>query len=380
MQFGILGPLEVADHGGRRLGLGGRKQRSVLAILLLRANEPVAPECLVEELWSGRAPASATASLQAYVSRLRRALGEDGRIATAAGGYELRVAPGELDRERFERLAGEAGASVASGDWELASGKLREALGLWRGPPLSDFQYDSFAQAEIARLTELQIEVVEQRVEAELMLGRETGLIGELEGLVREHPLRERLCGQLMLALYRAGRQADALAAYRQLSGVLREELGLQPAEPLRELERAILSHDPSLAAPAAQLPSPAAGHLPVPATPFLGRGCELAEITALLRGAGGRRLVTLTGAGGSGKTRLALRAAEESARDSRQTHAAATALLIEDQEQQRGRSGRSRRRPAAVAPHPREARTRVSRPSRERAHERSADVRLCQP
>jgi predicted ATPase len=190
---------------------------------------------------------------------------------------------------------------------------LREALGLWRGPPLSDFRYDSFAQAEIARLSELHIEVVEQRIEAELALGREAGLIGELEGLVREHPLRERLCGQLMLALYRAGRQADALAAYRELSGVLREELGLRPSESLRQLERAILGQDPSLSGPAAQ--APAAGYLPVAATPFLGRTRELGEVVALLRGAAGR-LVTLTGAGGSGKTRLAVRVAQECARE----------------------------------------------------------------
>jgi len=311
MRFGILGPLEVAENGGRTLGLGGHKQRSVLAILLLHANEAVSQDRLVEELWSGHSPASAAASLQAYVSRLRRALGEEGRIATTAGGYLLRVAPGELDRERFERLAGEGSKAVATGDWELASGKLREALGLWRGLPLSDFQYDSFAQAEIARLSELHIEVVEQRIEAQLAQGREAGLIGELEGLVREHPLRERLCGQLMLALYRAGRQADALAAYRELSGVLREELGLQPSESLRELEREILSQDPSLSAPAAQ--TSAAGYLPVAATPFLGRARELAEVVALLRGAAGR-LVTLTGAGGSGKTRLAVRTAQECA------------------------------------------------------------------
>ncbi len=315
MRFGILGPLEVADEGGRELLLGGHTQRSVLAILLLHANEVVARDRLIEELWSGQPPASAATSLQAHISRLRRALREDRRILTTGGGYLIRVADGELDRERFERMVEDGAAAISAGDWGLASATLREALSLWRGPPLSDFQYDSFTQAEIARLEELRVAAVEQRVEAELALGRDVTVIGDLERLVREHPYRERLHGQLMLALYRTGRQADALAAYQAARRTLVEELGLEPSAELRELEQDILRHDPSLSPPAAQAPPPAVGHLPVPATPFLGRARELAEVSALLRGAD-RRLVTLTGAGGSGKTRLALRVAQACAGD----------------------------------------------------------------
>ena len=310
MHFGILGPLEVADEGGRELPLGGHTQRSVLAILLLHANEVVSRDRLIEQLWSGRPPASAATSLHAHISRLRRALREDRRILTTGGGYLIRVANGELDRERFERMVEAGGAAISAGDWELASETLREALSLWRGPPLSDFQYDSFTQAEIARLEELRVAAVEQRIEAELALGREAQALGDLERLVREHPYRERLHGQLMLALYRTGRQADALAAYQAARRTLVEELGLEPSAELRELEQDILRHDPSLSPPAAQAPATAVGHLPVPATPFIGRARELAEVSALLRSAD-RRLLTLTGAGGSGKTRLALRVAE---------------------------------------------------------------------
>ena len=314
MRFGILGPLEVADEGGRSLALGGRRQRSVLAILLLHANEVVARDRLMEELWSGQPPASAATSLHAHVSRLRRALGEDRRIVTAGGGYLIRVADGELDRERFERLVEEGAGAISRSDWELGSGRLREALSLWRGPPLSDFRYDSFAQAEIARLEELHVGAVERRIEAELALGRDGAVVGDLERLVREHPYRERLRGQLMLALYRTGRQADALAAYQAARRTLVQELGIEPSAELRELEQGILRHDPSLS-PAAQARPLAAGHLPVPATPFLGRARELAEVTTLL-GDADRRLVTLTGAGGSGKTRLALRAAHARAEE----------------------------------------------------------------
>ena len=252
MRFGILGPLEVAENAGRRLKLGGHRQRAVLAILLLHANEVVSSDRLVEDLWSGRPPASAATSLQAHVSRLRRALGEDERIVTTGGGYLIRVAPDELDRDRFERLVEEGSAAVVTEGWELASAKLREALSLWRGAAMADFAYDSFAQAEISRLDEMRLSAVEQRVEAELALGREATVIGDLERLVGEHPYRERLRGQLMLALYRTGRQAEALAAYREVSGVLRDELGLEPGESLRELERAILGHDPSLSEPPA--------------------------------------------------------------------------------------------------------------------------------
>ena len=315
MRFGILGPLEAADEGGRGLVLGGRTQRSVLAILLLHANEVVARDRLIDELWSGSPPASAATSLHAHISRLRRALGEERRIVTTSGGYLIRVADGELDRDRFERLVEEGAGAISRGDWELGSGRLRDALSLWRGPPLSDFRYDSFAQAEIARMEELHVGAVERRIEAELALGRDAQVVGDLERLVREHPYRERLRGQLMLVLYRTGRQADALAAYQAARRTLVQELGIEPSVELRELEQRMLRHDPSLSPPAAQVPLLAVGHLPVPATPFLGRARELSEVTALL-GDADRRLVTLTGAGGSGKTRLALRAAHACAEE----------------------------------------------------------------
>jgi predicted ATPase/DNA-binding SARP family transcriptional activator len=317
MRFGILGPLEVAEDRGRQLELGGRKQRAVLAILLLHANEVVSSDRLVEDSWSGRPPASGATSLQAHISRLRRALGGDRRIVTTGGGYLLRVAPGEIDRDRFERLVEEGSAAVVTEDWELASATLRGALGLWRGAPLSDFAYDSFAQAEISRLEEMRLAALEDRIEAELALGREAQAVGDLERLAREHLYRERLRGQLMLALYRMGRQAEALAAYRKARSVLVEELGIEPSAELRELEQGILRHDPALSTPRAQEPPSGASHLPVPATPFLGRARELAEVTRLIWRADGR-LLTLTGAGGSGKTRLALRAAQACAEEYR--------------------------------------------------------------
>lgn len=227
-------------------------QRAVLAILLLHANEAVTSDRLVEALWAGDPPASAAKSLQVHVSRLRRALGsgrrDDGeRLVTAAGGYLLRVLPGELDGERCERLLEEGHELAAAGRWELAEKKLREALELWRGQPLSEFEYESFAQAEIARLSELRMVAVEQRIDAELALGRGRQVIGELELLVRAHPYREQLRGRLMLALYRSGRQAEALEAYRDARSALVQELGIEPSAELRELHAAILAQEASL-------------------------------------------------------------------------------------------------------------------------------------
>jgi DNA-binding SARP family transcriptional activator len=252
MRFGILGPLEVSDDEGRPLPLAAPKQRAVLAILLLHANEVVSSDRLTEDLWAGEAPASAVKSLQVHVSRLRRALSDAAgpsaeRLVTVAGGYLMRVAPGEFDAELFERLTGEASALIDVGDHEHALRKLRPALDLWRGRPLSDFEYDSFAQPEIARLSELRVVAIEQRISAELALGREGQVVGELERLVREHPYRERLRGQLMLALYRSGRQAEALQAYRDTRSFLTDELGLEPSIELRNLHEAILAQDPSL-------------------------------------------------------------------------------------------------------------------------------------
>jgi DNA-binding SARP family transcriptional activator len=241
MDFRLLGPLEVVERD-RPLALGGVKQRSLLAILLLEANALVSTDRLIDQLWGATPPATCGKSIQVYVSRLRKELG-DGRLATRAPGYVLRVDPSELDLARFEQLAAEARRA----DPETAARKLRDALALWRGPPLADLAYEPFAQAEIARLEELRLAVLEQRIDADLALGRHAELVGELEALVARHPLREGLRGQLMLALYRSARQAEALDAYRHARRELDEELGLEPSERLKLLEQAILRHDPAL-------------------------------------------------------------------------------------------------------------------------------------
>ena len=218
MRFGILGPLQVVGDDGREIAIAGRMPRALLALLLLRANEVTPSERLVEELWAGEPPASGTKGLQVHVSRLRHSLAaersdpDEDRLITTAGGYLLRVGPDELDADRCERLIAEGRSLVTAGELEQALPAFRAALELWRGPVLSEFQYDAFAQGAIARLGELRAAVLEERIAVEVLLGREAQVLGELESLVREYPYRERLHGQLMLALYRAGRQADALA------------------------------------------------------------------------------------------------------------------------------------------------------------------------
>ena len=243
MEFRILGPTE-ADDGGNPLPLGGPKQRALLAILLLHANEVVSADRLVDELWSGEPPESGVAALQVRISQLRKALGPAGeRLRTQPPGYVLRVEPAELDLNRFEQLLESAeGAAPAP-----AAATLREALGLWRGAPLADCAYEPFAQAAIGRLEDLRLLALEKRIDADLSLGRHGELVGELEAIVREHPLRERPRAQLMLALYRSGRQADALDAFRGARRALVDELGIEPSPALQELERAILRQDPSL-------------------------------------------------------------------------------------------------------------------------------------
>lgn len=243
MDFRILGPLEVADDG-RLLALGGTKQRMLLALLLLRANEVVSRDRLIDELWDGSPPHSGKTALQVYVSQLRKALGPD-LILTQPPGYLIRVSDGELDLHRFEQLV----AAARTEEPVQAARLLREGLALWRGAPLAELG-DSFAPTERA-LEEQRLAALEQRIDADLALGRHAELIPELEGLVREQPLRERLRGQLMLALYRCGRQADALDVYRSGQRRLDEELGLQPGNELQRLERAILNHDRSLESPA---------------------------------------------------------------------------------------------------------------------------------
>src|SRR3954467_10812161 len=251
VDFRVLGPVEVVEHG-RSLALGGAKQRALLAILLLHANEVVSSERLIDELWGESPPATVTKSIHVYVSRLRKELGEE-RLVTRSPGYVLRVEPGDLDLQRFEALLAEARDGDA--DAATTARPLREAPDLRRGPPLADLAYEAFAQPEIARLEELRWAALEARIDAELACGRHAELVGELQALVAEHPLRERLHGQLMLALYRSGRQADALEVYAAARRRLAEELGLEPGEELQRLQRAVLRHDAALDLPATSEP-----------------------------------------------------------------------------------------------------------------------------
>jgi DNA-binding SARP family transcriptional activator len=233
LEFRILGPLEAGD-AHHPLELGGLKQRALLAFLLLHRGEVVSNDRLIDSLWGAEPPPAAQKTLQVYVSRLRKILG-DGLLQTRAGGYSLALAPGQLDSDRFEQTLEQGRNFLASGDPERGATMLREALSLWRGPPLADFAYEAFAASEIVRLEELRLAAIEERIEADLALGREVELVPELEALVREHPLRERLRAELMLALYRTGRQVEALAAYQELRRARVEELGLEPGRALQE-------------------------------------------------------------------------------------------------------------------------------------------------
>jgi DNA-binding SARP family transcriptional activator len=258
MEFGVLGPLAVWKDG-REVPLAASKQRAVLAVLLLRANEPVPTARLVDELWGERPPSTAVKAAQVYVSQLRKTLGE-GVIETQPTGYVLRLEAEALDSGRFESLLDRGRSLLAGGAAEKAAEELRSALALWRGPALADFQYEPFARNEAGRLEELRLVALGLRLEADLALGRAAEVVPELEALVQEHPLRETLRELLILALYRAGRQADALAAYQDARAALVDELGLDPGEALQRLEKAILQHDrsldPSSAAPADDLPT----------------------------------------------------------------------------------------------------------------------------
>jgi DNA-binding SARP family transcriptional activator len=288
MDFRILGPLEVVD-GDDVLPLGGGRQRALLALLLTRPNEVVSTDRLVDQLWGAQPPKTALNTVQYYVSRLRKLLGSD-RIVTRPPGYFIRVEAEELDLERFERLAAEDSAQA-----------LHQALELWRGPALADLAYESFAQEETARLEELRLAVQERRIDADLESGRSGELVGELEQLIAQHPLRERLRGQLMLALYRSGRQAEALAAYQAARSALVEELGIEPAPALQELERAMLRQDPSLDL-AAEPPAPERSILVAArAEENLDALIALAEPLACGRPARELILVRLTGTEGMG-------------------------------------------------------------------------------
>jgi WD40 repeat protein/DNA-binding SARP family transcriptional activator len=323
MRFRVLGPLEVEAADGP-LVLGGPKERLLLALLLTRPNQVVAVEALVRGLWGEHPPRSAAKSLQSHVMRLRHAL-EPGRARGTAGrvlvtrqpGYLLRVPAGGLDATRFEELTAQARRALSAGQANTAGSMLREALGLWQGSAFEEFTDTDFGAAEADRLAELRLVAVEDRVEADLRLARHRELVAELEGLVRDHPLRERLWAQLMLALYRAGRQADALLAYQRARSVLVEELGIDPGSELRRLQAAILAQDPGL-----DLPPPAeataARELPEAlqplGPPFVGRDGELAWLRAAwARASDGRGgAAFLVGGQGMGKTRLAAELAQQ--------------------------------------------------------------------
>jgi DNA-binding SARP family transcriptional activator len=271
MDFRLLGPLEVLEDG-RPLAVGGVQSRALLAVLLLHANHVVSRDRLVDELWGEAPPPTAGKIVQVYVSRLRKRLGE-ARVLTRPPGYVLRAEPAELDLARFERLVADARRAEAG----TAAEMLRNALALWRGPPLADLAFERFAQAEIVRLEELRWAALELRIDADLAAGRAAELIGELEALIAEHPLRERLHAQLMLALYRCARQAEALAAYRRARGELADGLGLELGEELRRLEQAILRQDPALdGPPRGEAPPPGRAVLVAPRT-LSGAGALLA-------------------------------------------------------------------------------------------------------
>jgi predicted ATPase/DNA-binding SARP family transcriptional activator len=318
VEFRILGPLEVRNERGP-VALGGIKPRTVLAVLLLHPNESVHAERVAVALWGEDAPAGSTKTVQVYVSRLRKALGDPEVLVTTPAGYRLRVRAGELDAERFARLAEDGRRSSAAGQTERTAEILREALALWRGPALADLAFESFAQTEIARLEEQRLATLEARVDADLAAGRHADLVGELRQLVAANPSRERLAGQLMLALYRCGQQTDALEAFHAARRVLVDELGVEPGPGLRELQHAVLVHDPRLDAP---LPTVAplgdgAGALPAPPTVLFGREGDLHRV-AVLVGEERTRLLTVVGPGGVGKTRLAIEAARRLAQDFR--------------------------------------------------------------
>src|SRR5436190_3705727 len=247
MEFRVLGPLEVVD-GARPVPINGAKQRALLTMLLLHADQTVSSGRLLEELWGDEQPESGLTALQVRLSQLRKALGKGGEsIVTKPAGYALELAANELDLHRFEELVADADRALQRDAPDQAWTQLQRALALWHGPPLADFAYESFASAAIARLEELRVVAQELRIDAGLRLGRQVELVAELESLIAEHPLREGLRRQHMLALYRSGRQAEALEAYHAARRALVDELGIAPSPMLQELERAILRQDRSI-------------------------------------------------------------------------------------------------------------------------------------
>ena len=306
MEFRILGPLAVLGDRGDAVALGGRQPRTVLAVLVLHANEPVSRERLAQALWGEDAPARAVRTVPVYVSRLRKALGGDDVVTTTPAGYQLRIRPGELDADRFADLVEQGRAALAAGAAMEAASVLREAAELWRGPPLADLAFEPFARTEVERLDEQRMEGLELRVEADAAAGRHAELIPELRQLVATHPTRERLTAQLMLALYRCGRQTEALDAYREARRKLADEIGVEPGPELRAMHEAILHQEPALDL---ERPTELPHELEAAATaPLAGRDAELSWLHDRWDEAlsGERRVIVLAGPRGMGKTRLA--------------------------------------------------------------------------
>jgi YVTN family beta-propeller protein len=305
IEFGILGPLEVS-RAGRSVTLGGPRQRAVLALLLLEANRVVSMDRLAEEVWAGHPPDGWATTLQTYVFHLRRALEPDRPRGTAAAvlvtrdrGYLLHVDREHLDSAVFEEGFTAGRAALHAGRYAEAAQTLRRALDLWRGPVLANLADYAFTRPEAARLHELRLAALEVRIDADLALGRHDALTAELDGLVREHALRERLHGQLMLALHRSGRQADALAVYRRVRDLVADELGIDPGEPLERLHAAVLAHDPALdwtgaAAPADGQPGAGAGVASPAALPASPRRTAAGSGGMAWLGRRGRRLLVM--------------------------------------------------------------------------------------
>jgi DNA-binding SARP family transcriptional activator len=314
VQYRILGSLEAASDG-RSVALGPPKQRAVLALLVLHAGEIVPVDRLIELAWGERSPRTAAHSIQIYVSELRKVLEHDGgppAIVTRSPGYELRADPDEIDARLFERLVARGARDLETGDPAAAASVTQEALDLWRGAPLSDFAYEEFAQEEIRRLEALRVDALEQLASADLALGREQVALASIEAAIRADPLRERARELQLLALYRSGRQAEALRGYQAFCALLADELGLGPGPGLRRLQERVLVHDPTLG------PEPVPGSTPSTAPvrnpykglrpfgeedadDFFGRESLVAELVAAV--GAGTRLLALVGPSGSGKS-----------------------------------------------------------------------------
>ena len=311
MEVRLLGPIAIEGNGAKAT-LGGSQRRAVVALLALAEGRVVSVDALVEALWGERPPPTAVNTVQVHVSALRKALAlvsDEGKeaIVREGSGYRLAVSPTSLDHVRFIRLTNEGQVLLSRGDAAHARAVFAQALALWRGPALADFEYEEWAQPEARRLDDLRLSCLEGRIEAELASGRHSQLVGELEALVAEHPERERFTAQLLLALYRSGRQTEALDVYQRARARLVNELGIDPSPELQALNRGILNQDETLISPV-RTDAPLV-KLPAAPTPIVGRHSEQAELIAILSEEGAR-LVTVTGPGGVGKTRLAVEAA----------------------------------------------------------------------